>query len=169
MPSITLACLANPLPEEASQWPCPQRRHYPAHADVWCRRFNWQTELVRIRRTLASGTFRFEPLSRVTKTSRETVVIWSAADTLVIKCLTLLLRAHIPVHPACEHARGHGEGVASVARVHQPVSSKRYPFICRTDIRQYYANINKSILPEQLREHVSDPLWPGLLAQVIHY
>ncbi|RQQ98499.1 reverse transcriptase, partial [Burkholderia stagnalis] len=46
---------------------------------------------MRILTALRAGTYRFEPMSCVTKASGETVVVWSAADALVIKCLTLLL------------------------------------------------------------------------------
>ncbi|MDY7806694.1 reverse transcriptase domain-containing protein [Burkholderia stagnalis] len=167
MPSIaklTPACL-----DEAYRWLCAQRRHYPDHADIWYLRFHWQTERHRIMSALSTGTYRFAPMSCVTKASGESVVIWSAADALVIKCLTLILQPHLPVHRACEHVRGHGGGAASVRRVHQLVRTGEYLFICRTDIRQYYANIDKSILLEQLRQHVHDPVLLDLLTQVIHY
>ncbi|WP_221624944.1 reverse transcriptase domain-containing protein [Burkholderia stagnalis] len=124
---------------------------------------------MRILTALRAGTYRFEPMSCVTKASGETVVVWSAADALVIKCLTLLLHDHLPVHRACEHVRGHGGGAASVKRVHRLVRTGQYPFICRTDIRQYYANLDKSILLEQLRQHLHDPGLLDLLYQVIHY
>lgn len=169
MSSITLDKLSDALIDDAYRWLCIQRRHFPTHADIWHLRFYWPTERARIKASLLYGTYRFEPMSRVTKASGEPVVVWSSADALVIKCLTLLLQAQLPVHRACEHVRGHGGGAASVARVHRLVRSKQYPFICRTDIRQYYANINKSILLVQLREHIADPKLLGLLSQIIHY
>ncbi|MCE5983552.1 reverse transcriptase domain-containing protein [Pseudomonas sp. LF19] len=161
--------MSGSIVDEAFDWLCTRRRHYPVHADIWHLRFHWQTERVRIRNALAGGTYRFEPMSRVSKASGETVVLWSAADALVIKCLTLLLQASLPVHRACEHIRGHGGGAASVARVHRLVRAKHYPFICRTDIRGYYANIDKSILLRQLGEQVHDPLLRDLLSQIVHY
>jgi hypothetical protein len=161
--------LSDALLDHAYRWLCTQRRHFPDHADIWHLRFHWQTERARIQEALARGTYRFEPMSRVTKASGETVVVWSAADALVIKCLTLVLQAHLPVNRACEHVRGHSGGAASVARVHRLVRSRRYPFVCRTDIRQYYANIDKSILLNQLREHIHDPKLLELLSQIVHY
>lgn len=169
MPSVRLGKLSDALIDDAYRWLCTQRRHFPDHADIWHLRFHWHTERNRIQETLARGTYRFEPMSRVTKASGEAVVVWSSADALVIKCLTLLLQAHLPVHRACEHVRGHGGGVASVARVHQLVCLRQYPFICRTDIRQYYANIDKSILLAQLREHIADPKLLDLLSQIVRY
>jgi RNA-directed DNA polymerase len=166
---ITLDQLSDAIVDEAFDWLCARRRHYPAHADIWHLRFHWQTERVRIRDALVGGTYRFEPLSRVCKASGEAVVLWSAADALVIKCLTRLLQTALPVHQACEHVRGHGGGAASIARVDQWVRAKHYPFICRTDIRGYYANIDKSILLRQFGEQVSDPLLRDLLSQIVHY
>ncbi|MHC8327412.1 hypothetical protein [Pseudomonas sp. LB1P83] len=53
---ITLDQLSDALVDEAFDWLCTQRRHYPVHADIWHLRFHWQTERVRILDTLAGGT-----------------------------------------------------------------------------------------------------------------
>ncbi|MGR5464467.1 reverse transcriptase domain-containing protein [Photobacterium damselae] len=53
----------------------------------------------------------------------------------------------------------------------QATSNKQqnYSFICRTDIKGYYANINKMHLLQQLRVYVSDPIVLDLLSQFLHY
>ncbi|MGP3004282.1 reverse transcriptase domain-containing protein [Serratia bockelmannii] len=103
------------------------------------------------------------------KASGECVALWSSTDALVIRCLTQWLYARLPVHRACEHVRGHGGGRASVTRVHRLLRTGRFPYVCRTDIRQYYANIDKARLLAQLREYVTDVHLLTLMTQVIHY
>ena len=48
-------------------------------------------------------------------------------------------------------------------------NKEQYNYICRTDIKGYYANINKSLLLQQIRQYVSDPLVLDLLAQFLYY
>ena len=54
-------------------------------------------------------------------------------------------------------------------QVNQWIQSGEYNYVCRTDIRGYYANINKHKLINQLAEHVHNPIMLNLLAQFIFY
>lgn len=148
---------------------CRQRKHFPANADIWHLRYHWPTEHDRIQQALRKGTWVFKPLSVVTRASGESVAVWSSDDALVIHCLTRWLRDRLPVHVSCEHVRGHGGGWASVRRVCQLTKAREYPFICRTDIRQYYANMDKTRLISRIEQYVDDPMVLGLLTQIIHY
>ncbi|EKM4843435.1 transposase [Salmonella enterica] len=97
------------------------------------------------------------------------MAVWSSADALVIKCLTLYLENVLPVSRWCERLRGHGGGRASVRQTHARLLSGRYPFVFRTDIRGYYARISKTLLYEQLCRYVSSPVLRDLLCQFLHY
>ncbi|KYQ96993.1 hypothetical protein AWY96_00150 [Serratia plymuthica] len=163
------AAFADTAIDDAFRWVCTQRRHFPANADIWHLRFHWVSERERLRNALANGTYRFEPLSVVKKASGECVALWSSSDALVIRCLSQWLNARLPVHRTCEHVRGHGGGRASVTRVHRLLRTGQFPCVCRTDIRQYYANIDKTRLLVQLQAHVSDVHLLNLMKQIIHY
>ncbi|EEA7260294.1 hypothetical protein TM79_004846 [Salmonella enterica subsp. enterica] len=153
----------------AYTWLCKSRRRFPANADIWHLRFHRNTERARILRSLHAGTYRFQPLSLVSRADGSQVAVWSSADALVIKCLTLYLENVLPVSRWCEHLRGHGGGRASVRQTHARLLSGRYPFVFRTDIRGYYARISKPLLYEQLCRYVSSPVLRDLLSQFLHY
>jgi len=166
---VTTASLDPAAIDAAYRWVCTQRRHFPANADIWHLRFHWARERERLQHALNGGTYRFAPLAVVKKASGERVALWSATDALVIRCLTQWLHTRLPVHRACEHVRGHGGGRASVTRVHRLLRTGRFHYVCRTDIRQYYANIDKTRLLAQLQAHVSDGHLFTLMKQIIHY
>ncbi|EBS8365466.1 hypothetical protein JYY36_002935 [Salmonella enterica subsp. diarizonae serovar 50:z:-] len=157
------------LLREACLWLYRQRQHYPADADIWHLRFHRETLFPQILKSLNTGTWQFSPLSLVRKANGDTVAIWSAADALVLKCLTLLLSPVLPVHPQCEHVKGHGGGRQSVKRVHQSICNRGWKYVCRTDIKGYYGNISKNLLYSQLLKHVTDPRLTLLLWQFLHY
>ncbi|WP_413469854.1 reverse transcriptase domain-containing protein [Serratia quinivorans] len=96
-------------------------------------------------------------------------VQWGARDALVLKWLTARLTPLLPVHPRCEHIRGHGGGRASVARLSQALGGGEYRYACRTDIRGYYGAINKDTVLRQVQQYVSDPVLLGLVEQFLHY
>ena len=51
--------------DEAYAWLCHRRRDYPANADIWPFRPNWNVEKRRIQEHLLTNSHRFEPLDRV--------------------------------------------------------------------------------------------------------
>ncbi|EAQ9101575.1 hypothetical protein DVZ67_24150 [Salmonella enterica subsp. enterica serovar Saintpaul] len=154
---------------DAFVWLCRSRRRFPANADIWHLRFHWASERGRILKALHAGTYRFSPLSLVSRADGSQVAVWSSADALVIKCLSLYLENILPVSHRCEHLRGHGGGKASVQRTHSRLLSGRYPFVFRTDIRGYYAHISRPLLYDQLCRYVSCPVLRNLLSQFLHY
>ncbi|MBP4047281.1 hypothetical protein [Chromobacterium violaceum] len=99
----------------------------------------------------------------------QTQALWGAADALVIKWLTEQLTPLLPVHPRCEHARGHGGGPSSCTRFHQLLRGGAYRYVCRTDIQGYYANIDKQRLLDGVARHVRCPRLLNLLRQFVHY
>ncbi|WP_139540898.1 reverse transcriptase domain-containing protein [Klebsiella spallanzanii] len=118
---------------------------------------------------LNKGEYRFSPLQIITKASGESVALWSSRDALVLKMLTGALTPVLPVHPLCEHVKGHGGGRQSTLKVHDHLRRHHTPFVFRTDIKGYYAAINKRRLYDQLARHVSHPVLLNLLWQFLHY
>ena len=72
--------------------------------------------------------------------------------------------AHIlPSLPACTHLRGHGGLKATVRRVRK--ASPQHRYVCRTDVKSYYASIDHDKLLDQLTPYVSARNVMNLLAQ----
>ncbi len=55
-------------------------------------------------------------MQTVTRADGETVALWSATDALVLKMMTSVLQAVLPVHRTCSHVKGHGGHKAAVRR-----------------------------------------------------
>ncbi len=155
--------------QHAYVWLCQARLNYPADADVWDLRFHWSTERDRILALLNAGHYRSQPLSKIIKTSGEVITIWSSADALVIKSMALVLMRQLPTHRLCTHISGHGGGKASIEKIQAIIRSGQFRFVCRTDIRQYYCNVNKRVLFAQLESVVDDSVMLGLLHQFLRY
>lgn len=47
--------------DEAYAWLCHRRRDYPANADIWPFRRNWNVEKRRVQDNLLTNSYRFEP------------------------------------------------------------------------------------------------------------
>jgi len=117
----------------------------------------------------ASENFAFLHPQRIIKHDGTSIILWSAEDSLVQKILTLYLQDKLPLHSSCTHIKGHGGHKYAIRQINQCIQSDEYGFVCRTDIRGYYANINKHILIEQLAGHIACPIVLNLLAQFIFY
>ena len=92
--------------DEAYQWLCKQRRNYPDNSDIWHLRFHWQTKRDRIIKTLDEGTYTFAPLQSITRRDGTTLHMWSSADALVLKALTLAITPRLPCLGAACMSKG---------------------------------------------------------------
>ncbi|BBG67763.1 reverse transcriptase domain-containing protein [Serratia marcescens] len=155
--------------DTAYQWLIKQRQHYPDSADIWHLRFHWKHEREALLLAVNSGRYRFSPLQVIKKADGETLALWASRDALVLKMLTAVLAPVLPVHRLREHVRGHGGGRQSTLRVHHHLQGSNTPFVFRTDIKGYYAAIDKQRLYTQLVGHVTHPVLLDLLAQLLHY
>ncbi len=151
--------------DEAYEWVCKQRHHHPPNADIWHLRFHWDREKYRLIQELDNNTYRFDPLEVVTKANGDTLHLWSARDALVLKCLALLLARYLPLSSHCTHVKGHGGLKATVADVQRHLT--HYRFVLRTDVKDYYENIDHWILLEQLSRHIRDRFMLNLLGQYL--
>ena len=105
----------------------------------------------------------------LTGRGRDRQVMWGAQDAVVLKWVALQFQAILPVHPLCEHHKGHGGGRLSVQRMHRSLQTRQWRYVCRTDIRGFYGHIRRSPLMRQIRRYVKDPLLLSLVHQYLHY
>lgn len=150
-------------------WLCRSRYRFPADADIWHLRHHQATLLPRLLRNLEQGRYRLSPMQVVSRSDGEDVVLWSAPDALVLKMLTHTLQARLPVHRACSHVKWHGGHQGAVRQAERWIAGGAYRFVCKTDIRGYYANIDKMQLLHLVSRHVGCPIVMDLLAQFLGY
>lgn len=165
---------------QAWQWLCEQRRQAPDHADVWDIRWQYLNTgegwLTALTERVLRGEYRLTPL-QLHGRHEDRKAVWSAQDALVLKWTALSLQHLLPLHPSCEHVKGHGGGKLSVDRLHgllaaqheKKTDTRGYTWVCRTDIRGYYRNINKQTLLSQVQQQVQNPELRDLVHQYIHY
>lgn len=157
------------LLETAFTSPIKSRQHFPADADIWHLRFHWNKQKHTLLQQLNAGRYVLSPLQVITPRHGKSHALWSSPDALVLRCLTILLQDILPTHPRCEHIAGHQGGKKSVQRVHQRLCRQPRQYVCRTDIKGYYAHIDKRILYQQVRHHVQHPVLLELVWQFLHY
>ncbi|EKN5104369.1 reverse transcriptase domain-containing protein [Yersinia enterocolitica] len=165
---------------QAWQWLCEQRTRAPDYADVWDIRWKhlntgggWLTALTQ---RVMRGDYRLTP-QLLCGPNENRKAVWGAQDALVLKWVALRLQHQLPLHPSCEHVKGHGGGRQSIEKLHnlltaqdeKKTDTRGYKWVCRTDIRGYYRNINKQTLLDQLQQHVRNPVLRDLVHQYIHY
>lgn len=154
--------------EEAFRWCCRQRKNAPADADIWHLWFHWQEIKPELLAQLEGNRYRLSAMQVVGR-GKDRLAMWSAQDALVLKWVAIRLHAVLPVHPLCEHHRGHGGGQQSVRRMDKSLREQRWSYVCRTDIQGFYGHIRRGPLLRQLKRHVSDPVLLELVRQYLHY
>jgi len=76
--------------ENAFKHVCKNRINYSHNNDIWDLRLNWNKEKQQLYEQLNSGTYRFEPVRKIT-TESGTLEIWSSRDAVVLKALEIIL------------------------------------------------------------------------------
>ncbi|RTR25702.1 hypothetical protein EKG39_22980 [Shewanella atlantica] len=155
--------------DKALAWLRKSRKRFPPNADVWDFLFKYaDTGCGQVKSDLLANRYQFKPLQIVQKANGESVALWSSVDAFVLKCLATVLTPVLPVHIQCTHVKGHSNN--TMKRVLSVLTrSGEKPYVCRTDIKGHYGNINKLQLFDQLAEYVSCPITLNLLGQFLHY
>lgn len=100
----------SPEQELAWLWLRARRKHAPHNADIWHLCHHVERLLPQIWQQVDEGTYRLSPMLQVitTRLGQETdsLVMWSAADALVLKWVSIMVALHLPVHPGCLHMQG---------------------------------------------------------------
>ena len=104
------------LVDEAYNWLCHQRRHFPVNSDVWDVRFHWVEVKAKLIAELSSDTFNFKPLQKITKSTGEVIHVWTSIDSLVLKLLSIVLSRYLPSSKLCTHLKGHGGSKYTVTK-----------------------------------------------------
>lgn len=139
---------SNEVLDAAYAWLCEARREYPASADIWSFRRDWENQRSFIARDLLAGRYRFGLLDRIVRPNGEEVDLWASPDALVLKALSIVLAAVLPVSSRCTHVKGNGGAKAAVRQVQAELKHNR--FVLRTDVKSYYASIDHVLLMERL-------------------
>ncbi len=155
--------------DQAWRWLLQQRRHHPADADIWHLRFHRARLLPEIIERLGTGRYRLSPMQLITKKDGTSIPVWSAADALVLKILTLTLQQILPLHRTCTHIKGHGGHKHAVRQAHNWLQGGAYSFVCKSDIAGYYASIDKLQLLTLLARKIRSPIIMDLLGQFLFY
>ena len=151
--------------DAAYAWVCRARRDYPPSADIWDFRHSWTNEKRRLKAELASGQFRFGLLDRICKSDGSEIELWAARDALVLKAMSVVLGALLPVSPRCTHIKGHGGAKAAVRQVQARLVANR--FVLRTDVKSYYASIDHVLLMDRLAQFGLDRTILNLCGQYL--
>ncbi|ULH10496.1 hypothetical protein MF265_21635 [Serratia marcescens] len=151
-------------------WLCDARKDAPDNADIWHLRHHWPRTRDALLTSLLAGHYRLMPMLLTKKRPlRDRQVMWGAQDALVLKWVSLFIAPSLDLHPSCEHVKGHGGGPQSVQRMVAAIKHHQYAWVCRTDVKGYYRNINKDLLMNQVNQHITDPVLLGLIHQYLHY
>jgi len=123
--------------DQAFAWLCKRRFDYSHNNDVWELRFRWDSLKPQLQAALLSGEYRFSPLQRIYTSEGEVRDLWSAADSLVLKTITLVLGNHLDkrLSPRCFHLAGNGGVHAAVREAYAAVSADS--FIMKSDVKSH--------------------------------
>jgi RNA-directed DNA polymerase len=164
-PELVKQLIDDAVLDSAFNWMCDRRREYSGNSDVWSFRRGWPVQKQSIKQELAAGDFRFGLLRRITKADGSECDLWSARDAVVLKALTVVLAAVLPVSPLCTHVKGHGGAKAAVRQVRTQLATNR--FVLRTDVRSYYASIDHVLLIDRISRFVPDRIVLNLIGRYL--
>lgn len=91
----------------ALAWLLRQRRRASHNADIWDLRFHREKYLERIWQQVDNGEYRLLPPQLIRTGKQDDIVLWSAADALVMKWVALEIKDLLPLQSRCVHTAGH--------------------------------------------------------------
>ncbi|UZM16236.1 reverse transcriptase/maturase family protein [Pseudomonas kielensis] len=154
--------------DAAYRWLCYQRRNYHHNDDVWGLRHRWTEEKNHLQQLLRTGRYTLGPLNvRRSTYGGDDSLLWDAIDALVLRALTQVLSQRwLPqLSKRCYHLAGRGGVKAAIHHVKTALPD--FPFVFRTDVKGYYANIDQAQLQAMLAERIDDRYILQLLQQAI--
>ncbi len=158
---------SNDVMNEAYEWLCQARLNYSDHADIWDLRQHWSDIQLQLQRQLLAGVFRFSPQTQH-RFADETKVVWAAMDSLVLKCIAIVLTAYLSplLSKRCFNIKGNGGLKAAVRETQQALHQHHHVY--RSDILSYYASIKHEILLSQLQALIPDERVVSLIASSLN-
>ena len=122
-----------------------KKEAHPNH-DTWSIRFDWDQEKQSLCQKLLAGSYYFSA-SKAYKVGNHSISVWHSLDSVVTTALSLFLQdwlyPKIGVIDQCYHLKGKGIK-AAVKTVRQ--LTKKYTYTFKTDIKSYYASIDRHLV-----------------------
>jgi RNA-directed DNA polymerase len=118
----------------------------------------WQERIEKWLGDFCAGQHKFSPLSQY-KFSDEVVQVWSYLDKLILHLIINIIRPtfkHI-ISPLCLHLTGPSAIKGATRRIRTALTTSRFKYAMRIDIKSYYASIDHRILLKQIRQNYDDP------------
>ncbi|MBE0575584.1 MAG: hypothetical protein IH613_06770 [Desulfuromonadales bacterium] len=112
--------------------------------------------------------YQLSPLEWFLSEEGDVIECYSARGALVMKSLAIVLtRSLLPeLSINCHHLKGRGGVPGALRRVQSLLPAAR--FVCRSDVRSYYVNIDHDRLETMLADYISDLALLRLLRQYLH-
>jgi RNA-directed DNA polymerase len=162
---LVRALVSEAILDACFAWLCQRRKNYPANADIWWFRKNWPQQKTRIQNDLSAGRYCFNPQARVTRRDGETVAVWSARDSLVLKAMSMVLAPALPASLRCTHLKGHGGHKGAIRAVAKALPDCQ--FVMRTDVLSFYDSVDHFLLLDRLSAFIDDRPFLNLITQCL--
>ena len=153
----------NALLDKALAHVSHRRRSDGPNRSICSLRHAWPQERERIRKALLSGKYLLEPLQVVGHREGHRLTrrfAWGLSD---------IVAAAVP--ECCTHLAGRGgqrgKGKGGVRALQRALSRGRTPWVLKSDVADYYASHNHSVVMEQWRAIVKDARILDILYQVV--
>jgi RNA-directed DNA polymerase len=152
--------------DDAYRWLCQQRKHFPPNADVWHFRRQYSAIKSDLLEQINSGRYQFSPQQKIIKANGKIIHLWGSQDVVVMKLIANRLTASLPLSSRCTHIKGHGGLKQTIVEVQN--SQSDYQYVCKTDVKGFYASINQYLLMDMINDTVPDADLRHYLYQIMH-
>ena len=147
----------NPLQSTAIKWCDLMRKRVGCgneYSEWWLFIHLWSTSLLSWINDFKQGTHVFSPIKQITFTD-EIVQVWSYLDRLILHLIWSMLERTIKhvISPRCLHLKGPSVIKKATREINSALSTERFHYFLRMDIKSYYASINHAILSKQVHRH----------------
>ncbi len=103
----------------ALAWLLRQRCRSSHNADIWHLFFHREKYLKCIWKQVDNCEYRLLPPQLIRTGKQDDIVLWSAADAMVMKWVTLEIKDLLPLQSRCVHTAGHHGGRDSLTEITQ--------------------------------------------------
>jgi hypothetical protein len=152
--------------DDAYRWLCQQRKHFPPNADVWHFRRQYSAIKSDLLEQINSGRYQFSPQQKIIKHDGKIIHLWGSQDVVVMKLIANRLTASLPLSSRCTHIKGNGGLKQTIVEVQN--SQSDYQYVCKTDVKDFYASINQYLRMDMINETVAEADLRHYLYQIIH-
>ena len=146
---------------------CRAKKEAHSNHDTWSIRFHWDQEKQSLCKKLLAGSYYFSA-SKAYKVGNHSISVWRSLDSVVTTALSLFLQdwlyPKIGVIDQCYHLKGKGVK-AAVKTVRQ--LTKKYTYTFKTDIKSYYASIERHLVQAIFSRWIKDRRIPAYYGNTV--